>query len=226
MNNVDRLGKLLAEHNRKIMLDSATSLAVGLITCVLIFGGVFWLSWLAFTLWLHGIRIGSAATSALIVTGLFALVSIWSAWRRHDPLANLEAMDPVLQDLQLGAGYALGVPVVNRQSVAGFAALLIGGPANLLDAWSVWRGRLRASSTLLTEASLMLQQSQAGVSLQMTKNPQLVVVLHRLGLVKAVRENEKVILRTTSKGDEVLAKGTRSSLQPPRDMAHRTQRSR
>jgi hypothetical protein len=211
-----QLYKLIQAENRKIMGEFLVTLAVGFGVCALVYGVLFWLSWFAFTVWLRSIRVGSAATSALIVTGLFALASIWSAWRRHDPFENVEAMNPDVQNVQLGLGYALGVPIVNRQSMAGFASLFIGGPANLMDAWAIWRTRPRADAACIAEAAQQLERSRAGIPSRMI-DQRAAVVLYRLGLIKAVAQSGgEMIVQPTQKGLELLSSASR-----PRDRSNR-----
>jgi hypothetical protein len=168
--------------------------------------------------WLRPIRIGTATTSALPVTGLFALVSIWSAWRRHDPFDKVQAMNPNIQDLQLGLGYALGVPVINRQSMAGFASLLVGGPANLMDAWSIWRTRLRADAACVRDAAQLLELSRSagGISSRMIRDRRAAAVLYRLGLIKAGAHGGEMIVQPTIKGSEMLASTSHGREQPAR----------
>src|ERR1043165_9302326 len=93
MPELNLIRKLIIGENRRILGEAIITLAMGLGTIILVFGGVFWISWLAFTMMLGSFAIGSPATTALIITGVFALISIWSAWRKHDPISNVQAMD-------------------------------------------------------------------------------------------------------------------------------------
>src|SRR5262245_60114573 len=206
----EELHKLIIAENRRIVGEAVITLGVGVGVgvCVIVYGVLLWLSWFVFTMCLASIRIGSALTSALIVTSLFVLASIWSAWRRHDPMENVQGMDPKLQGLQLGLGYALGVPVVNRQSLAGIASLFIGGPANLMDAWAIFRTRIKADSACVHSAAQLLEQSSSvdGVSSRMIRDPRAAGVLYRLGLIKAAAwSGPDLIVHPTIKGSELLA---------------------
>ena len=200
------LQKQIAEHNRKILGEAAITLLVGIGTSLLVFGVVFWLSWFAFTVIFRDFQIGSASTTALIITGIFAMVSIFSAWRKHDPIENVQAMDGNVQSLQLGLGYAMGVPIVNRQSAAGIASLLIGGPANIMEACTLWRNRLKVNPALLSAAAQLLGESRKGVPMQMVRDPKAVALLHRLGLVKTAHEQGKLQIIATVKGADVVGK--------------------
>ncbi len=199
------LKRLVSTHNRAVIGEALVTFGLGVVLCVVVFGAVFWLTWLAFTVWLRPWRIGSAVTTAMIVTGLFGAVSVFSAVRRHEPMADIQGMDPTLHQLQLNLGYVLGVPIVNRQSLAGFAALLIGGPANLLEAWSIWRSRIGADAACIRDAAQLLDQCRRGVSPAHIQNRRSAALLFRLGLIKAVpSEKEKVVLQCTAKGLDLL----------------------
>jgi hypothetical protein len=201
-----QLKAAIDQENRRILGEAAVTLLVGMGTCILVFGVVFWLSWFVFTMFFRNFQIGSATTTALIITGIFALVSIFSAWRKHDPFENVQAMDGKVQSLQLGLGYAMGVPIVNRQSAAGIASLLIGGPANIMDAIGLWRRRLHAGPELLASAGQVLRESRQGISPQMVKDQRAIVLLHRLGLVKSSHEQGKLQIIATLKGADLIGK--------------------
>lgn len=198
------LARLIHQHNLAILGEAAIALGVGLITCVIVFGGVFWLAWLTFMFALQDFQIGSAATTAWIITGVFALVSTWSAWRRLDPIERVEAEDDTALNIQLGLGYATCFPVVNRQSIAGFASLLIGGPANIMDACRLWRSRFKVDVDLRAEAHRILVASRQGIAPQQVRDPRAIALLHRLGLIKALQQNNAVQLQATVKGLELL----------------------
>lgn len=210
-NNTAKLRTLIATENRKIAGEALLTAALGLGISLVVYGGVFWLSWIAFFFWLRGLRIGSETTSALLVTAVFALGGIVAAWRRHDPMDSVRGMDPDMHDLQMGLGYALGVPVVNRQSIAGFASLLIGGPANVLEAFALWRKRLPADAMTAADAVQLLEQSRHNLTLNATHDRKQIVLLHRLGLVKTAAQSGRITLALTMKGAEFLNGST-----PPR----------
>lgn len=202
----ERLQSLASSHDRKIIGEALTTLLVGALTCLVVYGVLFWLTWLAFTLFLRQYQIGSAATTGLIVTGSAVLLSFLSAWRKHDPFQNVQAMDPKVQNLQLGLGYATGIPIINRQSLAGIASLLIGGPANILDAIAIWRTRLRADAALIADAHAILRASLEGAAPAITMNPRAVAAVYRLGLIKAVPRGESLMIQATAKGRELLSR--------------------
>lgn len=202
---VDELHVQASQFNRKLIGEAVITLAVGVVLCVLIFGGVFWISYVI--LWMtHPFGIRHIALAALGITIVFALASLWSAWRRSDPISRVEAMDQSRQNLQLGLGYAMGLPVVNRQSLAGLASLLIGGPANVMESVSIWCSRLPTDSAFIARTAKTLQDSRDGLAAQSVGDPRVIVVLHRLGLIKATSHGlGKIELQPTAKGMELLA---------------------
>jgi len=198
---------LATSHDRKIIGEAMTTLLVGAVTCIVVYGFVFWLSWLAFALVLRQYRIGSTATTASLVTGIAVLVSILSAWRKHDPFQNVQGMDQRVQNLQMGLGYATGIPIVNRQSLAGIASLLIGGPANIMDAIAVWRTRPHTDASTLEAADRLLRASRQGAAPSISTERNAVALLYRLGLIKAVQQGDSIMIQATAKGMELLGSG-------------------
>ena len=201
----ETIKRLVAAENRRIDGEAALTFVVGVVTVIVVFGVTLWLSWLAFTIFLRNLVIQDAFTSAVVVTGLFFLVSIWSAWRRHDPINHVEAMNEDLHDLSVGLGYAFGVPIVNRQSVAGLASLSIGGPANLMEACSLFRSRISADYASLAHAAEILHHSRNGLPASMVKDGKAVSMLARLKLIKSHNDPTRgLTILATHKGLEAL----------------------
>ena len=99
---------------------------------------------------------------------------------------------------------SLGIPIIRRASLAGYASLLIGGPANLLDAWALWRSRIRADDALLDGAGKLLKDAVQGVPADQVNNPSAVALLARMGLIKAtIAQNDQLILQATAKGADL-----------------------
>jgi hypothetical protein len=77
--------------NRELVLDACVTAALGVLFSLLTFGFVFWVAWLAGWMWGSRWRVGLVPWQlAAIVTGIFALASTVSAWRRVDPFAKLQ----------------------------------------------------------------------------------------------------------------------------------------
>ncbi len=77
----DRLRKAIAARNREIVLEAGIEVAMGLVFCLIIFGGVFVVAWLGL-MFAGPARLDSGRTAqyALLVTGVYALVATFTAW--------------------------------------------------------------------------------------------------------------------------------------------------
>ncbi len=209
MSTVEQIRQLVAERNHQLGVEAAVEAGLGLLFSAIVFGGVFWTTWLIFFFVFFSTQ--RATLIAAIVTGVFAAVSTISAWRRVNPFAGvapLTGAEEVQEQVALGLGYVTGFPVVTRRSLAGAAAVLIGGPANLFEAWSTWRHRLPAGDRLLHEAAITFEEADRGLDLHSVRDPAAVNVLHRLGLIRTeVTGRDTVTIRLTQKGEDVARPG-------------------
>jgi len=203
-----RLNQLIAAENRRIIGEAVIAMLVGAATCILVYGGMFWIVYLAlyFT---RPFGLRQPALASLVITGVFMLFSVISAWRRVDPIDDVEAMDPAKQSLQMSLGYMAGVPVLNRQSIAGFASLFIGGPMNLIDGSTLFRSRIRCDASTIASAAGILSACRDGLPLSPALLPAAIGLLFRLGLIKAASHGSGAIeLHLTAKGLEAQPVGT------------------
>jgi hypothetical protein len=139
-----------------------------------------------------------------ILTGLFVLAASWSAWRRVDPLADLARLSD--QDLMLtmisGAAGGLGY-FSPRHALAGFAVVLIGGPASMFEAVGIWAHRLPADPGLIESAARLLVSCQTEVQPLTLHNVSGASLLHRLALVKIVPCDQTKGVMPTQKGRDM-----------------------
>ena len=202
------LSTLVRLHNRRVGGEALLTFGVGVVSCIVTFGVIYWLSWLTFTMCLRGMAYRGPWVMSGIITGVFFLVSVISAWRQVDPIAAAGvgfkySTGEVMKDM---VGIGLGIPIIRREGVAGAAALLIGGPANLLEVWPIWCGRLPADATLIADAERLLIASEKGVDPKTVRDPRTIALLHRLGLIKSVHQADATLLvQSTQKGLDVLA---------------------
>ncbi len=96
-----------------------------------------------------------------------------------------------------------GIGMQPRHASAGFATVLIAGPANFFEAWSTWRHRLPSGSKVIADAAEVLQQAADEVSVEDATDALAAMVLHRLGLIKMAGQREKH-LALTVKGSDLL----------------------
>lgn len=200
----DRLGRLLRQRNRELAADAAAKALLGALFSLLVFGFVFWISWLA------GIFVGGALglrawQLGLLVTGVFFVVALWSAWRHVDPLADLERLSDRDMLLTLISQATPGIVYFSpRHALAGFAVVLLGGPANLVEALGIWAHRIRADEAMVDEAARCLALCEAGCPPERIREPAAALLLRRLALIKIVSSGPSVTLTLTDKGIAAL----------------------
>ena len=201
------LSAVVRDHNRRILGEALITLGVGVASCIIVFGAVYWLTYLVFTMCFRGFGYGGPWVMAGIITGAFFLASLVAAWRQVDPIAAAgvkfrHTPGEMMKDM---VGIGLGIPIIRRESLAGGAALLIGGPANLLELWPMWCGRLSVSPTLIAESQKLLAASVSGVDPKSVRDPKAIALLYRLHLIKAVHQADATLrLEPTQKGKELL----------------------
>lgn len=211
------LAAFVRDHNRRIIGEALLTLGIGVGSCLIIFGVIYWLAFLAFTMCFRGFAWGGPSMMAGAITGVFLLASVWSAWRGVDPIAEADIVvdDSPGRELEDALAFSMGVPVLRRDGLAGIGSLLIGGPANVFDAFALWRTRLPCSAALVAEADALLRSCAAGVNPKQVRTPEAIALLYRLKLIKAShRPGGELLLQQTQKGTEVAAIGVRRE---PRD---------
>jgi len=191
----------------------------GVIFTLLIFFGVFWISWLVMFIFVN-LSMKAATWAALSVMVVFAAVSVWTAWKKIDPLAGMrpyDAADAAADAATMVTSLTLG-PVMfrfNRFSSAGFALLLISGPSNLLEALATWRGRIPEGDiedVSRRAASLLMACGEEGIESTAidAQDTSAVVLLRTLGLAKLRQPDMRtriLWLKTTQKGRDLLGTG-------------------
>lgn len=204
MHVVQYIQQAVAARNRELAIEAVIEAALGVLFCALVFGGVYVIAWFAL-MFMISFDASRASQYALGLTAIYATVATFSAWRRVDPLANVRRLSDVEESLMMmGPMLPYGIGMQPRHATAGAAVVLIGGPANLLEAWATWRHRLPSSGRVIESAAEVLQQAAHEVQVQQVADPLAAQVLHRLGLIKVTGEREKR-LGLTEKGRGVLA---------------------
>ena len=201
----DRLAELVRRRNRELLGDAALKAALGVGFSLLTFGFIYWGGWLfgffvARGLGLAGWQFG------LLAAALFFVAATFSAWRRVDPLADLQPLTDE-QWLAMAVGQVVGVVVFSpRHAVAGAAIVLIGGPAGMIEAFGIWAHRLRADRPLLTEAARLLASCAEDGPISTLQRADAAQMLWRLGLIRVVARGESPALQLSDKGHALLGK--------------------
>jgi hypothetical protein len=202
-----RLREMVSGYNRDVRLEVLFKSLLGLGFSVLVFGFVFWLAWftgLFFTASLHL----HAWQFAILVAGLFLIVATWSAWKQVDPLAGLQPLTDQQRLLTLISQATPGVVYFSpRHATAGAAAVLLAGPANILEALGIWVWRLRLDPMLLEEAARLLNACNANYRIEEIREPEAALLLKRLALVKLVPLDDSSALTLTEKGEKIVKGG-------------------
>lgn len=205
MNAGERIRALARARNRELAVEALIEAALGVLFTLLTFGFVFVLGLSAG--WLVGRRVGlSAVGFAWIVTGVFFVTAVISAWRRVDPLAGVDPMtfeQEVLTALSQTSAQMLYFSP--RHASAGVAMVLLGGPSNLFSAIGTWRHRLNDDDAIVHVAAEVLRASAAELDLERVRTPHAALLLRRLALIKVTHREGRPVVVATEKGREILA---------------------
>jgi hypothetical protein len=196
-----RLLRRIKARNHELMVEIAIEAALGILFTVLTSVAVFAIAWFV------GFSIGgfrfSASTVALGVTAIYLLVSVISAWRNVDPFAGLAPMSDADRMAFAVSGMVSGYVHFNRHSVAGLAAVLMGGPMNLVGALRNWLHRLPTDPRLIDQAAEILSACQPEVDLKKIRSSgAAAVLLRRLNLI--VPSVDSTVVTLTEKGRDVV----------------------
>jgi hypothetical protein len=199
-----RLQGLVRAYNRELALDAFLKALLGVVFSVFTFGFLFCVGWMVGFM-IGGLMDLEAWQCGAILSGLFFVVAVWSAWRQVDPTSGLERLSDRQQWLTLITQAAPTIDYFSgRHAAAGAAVVLIGGPANVFRAFAIWGCRIRADASLIDEAAQLLAQCRANYPAEEVVEPAAAVLLRRLGLIKVVTDQDSAALALTRKGSAVL----------------------
>lgn len=199
-----RIQELAAERNRELDLEAGITAALGVLFTLLIFGGLYWVTFIWAFPSISGGSIGFSP-KAFGVTAIFFVVAAATAWRQIDPLQKLDPMSPgdeLLTSVSLAVGGAMAFSP--RHAVAGVSSFLIGGPANIFEAIGIVRSRIRTPGETVTEAMFLLEQCRGRCPLRTVQSPRAVLLLRRLELIKVLDDSRGRALTVTEKGRGLL----------------------
>jgi hypothetical protein len=202
-----RLGDIIRRRNRALAGQAALKAGLGIAFSLITFGFLFWGGW--FVGFVCGHYLGPAAWQfGLLFSGLFLAVATWSAWRQVNPMAGLGRLSDaqllltLLSPMLPAPGY-----FSPRHASAAFALALIGGPANLFQAFSTWAHRFRVDDLLLENAASILTAADTQLPLEQLRDLAAAVLLRDLALIKMVPCGDSEALTLTDKGRAVLSRG-------------------
>jgi hypothetical protein len=198
-----RLLRRIQARNQELIVEILIEAVLGILFTALTSIAVFGIAWFV------GKSIGgfrfSAATVALGVTAIYLFVSTISAWRNVDPFAGLAPMSDADRLAFAVSGMVSGYVHFNRHSVAGLAAVLMGGPMNLAGALRNWMHRLPTDAEVIAQAAEILAACSPEVDLRKTRSSaSAAVLLRRLNLI--VPRADTTIVTLTERGREVAGR--------------------
>jgi hypothetical protein len=199
-----RLQEMARNYNREVTLEVVGKALLGLLFSFFTFGFLFWLGWFVGFFFARSFGLKPWQFGAL-VSGLFLIVATFSAWQRVDPLAGVQPMTDrewLLTAISHASPHFLYFSP--RHATAGAAVLLLGGPANLFQAFGIWGSRLRLDDPLIEEAACLLAACQENYPIEQVREPYAAVLLRRLALIKVVPQEDSVALTLTEKGYALL----------------------
>lgn len=205
----ERLKEAVDRRNGELFTDAAIKFGTGVVFTLLTFGFVFWVGW--FLGFFFGYNLGlSAVTFGLIVTGILFVVAVWSAWRNVNPLADLQ---PLTDTQALLTMLSLASPNLlyfsPEHASAGFALVLIGGPANILSALGIWAHRLKADANILAAGAELLDDCADGCPPKEVTSLDAALLLRRLFLIKRTIADKGDVIVLTERGRAILKKEKR-----------------
>jgi hypothetical protein len=192
-----RLLRRIEARNYELMTEMAIEAGMGVLFTALTSGVLFCVAW--FVCAAIGGRAFPTTTVALGITGLYVAVSAVSAWRHVDPFAGLAPMSDADRLAFAVSGYAY----FKGHSVAGLAAVLMGGPVNLVGALRSWLHRLPTDPMLVAQAAEILSACRPEVDLKNVRSSgSAAVLLRQLNLI--VPRVDTTIVALTERGREVV----------------------
>jgi hypothetical protein len=193
-------------YNRDLAFESVGKALLGIVFSFFTFGLLFWFGWFAGFFVARSFGMQPWQFGAL-VSGLFLAVATWSAWQRVDPLAGLQPLSDQQLLLTMISQASPGLLYFSpRHATAGAALLLIGGPANLIEAFGIWGYRFRMEVPLIEEASCLLENCQVNCPIENIREPSAALLLKRLSLIKIVPSEDSVALSLTEKGSTIVSR--------------------
>lgn len=190
--------------NRELALEAIIEQSIGALFTTMTIGFIFGFTWLIVIF--SGGPFGLARWQfAGLVAGTFLLVTFISAWRRVDPLGGVSPLSPGQEMATLISLATPGVMYFSpRHASAGAAALLIGGPENILNAFGTWRHRLPTGGRLYDQAAGVLVAAEAEPPASSIEQPRAAILLSRLALIKVVSTGSTAKIMLTEKGRLLL----------------------
>src|SRR5262245_13889515 len=189
------------------MTEMVIEAGMGLLFTALTAGVLFCIAW--FVCAAIGGRAFPTTAVALGITGLYVVVSAISAWRQVDPCAGLAPMSDADRLAFAVSGMVSGYVHFNRHSVAGMAAVLMGGPINLVGALRSWLHRLPTDPSLVAQAAEILSACRPEVDLKkVDSSASAAILLRRLNLI--VPRVDSTIVTLTEKGRELVGQNRSS----------------
>ena len=191
---------LVRKHNGERWLEAVVEFGLGVLFSLITFGGVFWLSWLVVAFRSDAVLIAGT------ITVVCAVLSFLAAWKKVNPLQDIEPMTDAEFAMTMisivGPGTWYFSP---KRAMAGLLLILFAGPANLLAVVASLRRRLPASESGVQAATATLRDAAARDLPVDSVNRDGLVLLFRLRLVKAVGgDGGQVHLRITEKGRDLV----------------------
>jgi hypothetical protein len=200
-----RLREIVRRYNRELALDALLKALLGIAFSFLVFGLLFWGGWFVGIFFARSLNLHAWQFGAFL-SGLFLVTALWSAWQRVDPLAGLQRLSEKQLLLTLISQDSSQLLYFSpRHATAGVAILLIGGPANLFQAFGIWTSRLRADESLLEESARLLAACDPQCAAEQVRKPTAALLLRRLALIKVVPGGDSPAFALTEKGSTVVS---------------------
>jgi hypothetical protein len=196
----------IAKQNEASRIRAWVALLIGLLCCLAVLIVTIMVCFMiGFTgrWWLH-IAVG--------IFAIFMIVSLIAMRAGVDP--ELDAGPITASDLTIAQWMRAigGVHVIPRHTIAGFAGLIMHGPALLIEAAALFRSLVRTDQPVCDAAADLLRSLATSPYLTMAKlsPPDAAILLCRIGLAKITQpsKDQQPALTLTARGRTLLETGS------------------
>lgn len=209
MDGPKNIREAVQQWNEDCRTEAAIDIGVGLVSCVVIFGVIYGVTWqlALFT------GAGSPATIASVITAIFFVVATWSAIRGSDPIAGMKPLsdaESARREIARVSGQVVGglgggaFSALTSHGRAGIAVLLIDSPRRLVDGIRNLRSQVEVDAQLNKRATKVLRQCDEQRSIKADPRAVFLLVQLRLVSIEAVDADDHITLKVRGKGRELL----------------------
>jgi MFS family permease len=147
----------IKEYNSDLLVRAWVALGMGIATSLAVLGLIlltsFWMLFFVTRWWL-----GFGVAAFLV----FMVASVWAVRRGYEPEQEAGDISTVDVSMAILTFAATGMVTSPRHAVAGFAGIVMHGPACLLESLHLRRALLRSDDQTVRDAAMLLERAPGG----------------------------------------------------------------